>query len=271
MENARNTGRISARAITVIATTAVLVVVSFLIIAPIPQDLAYHDFADARPLLGVRNFYNVVSNLPFLIVGAFGLAYLQRHAQSVCVTGLQAAYQVLFAGVLVTAFGSGFYHLAPDNQSLVWDRLPMTIAFAGLFTIIVGEYVSVPVARRLLIPLIGIGLFSVVYWATTEAGGNGDLRPYAIVQFLPMLLIPVILYTYQPAFGASKYFWLMIVFYIIAKLFEHLDAEVFAVGELLSGHTLKHLLGALAPATFLYALSRRRYHATPANRADIAN
>jgi len=134
----------------------------------------------------------------------------------------------------------------------------MTIGFAGLFSIIVGEFISVRAARRILVPLLAVGIASVVYWAFTEARGSGDLRPYAVVQFLPMLLIPVILLAYTPSIGSAKFYWLMLVFYVLAKLFEHFDATIFAAGQLVSGHTLKHLSASMTPATMLYSLMARR-------------
>ncbi len=233
-------------------------VASFLLTPPIPQDPAYHGFADGRTLLAVGNFWNVASNLPFLVVGLWGLFYVRRHSERVCLPGLQSAYVVFFAGVMLTAFGSGYYHLNPGNGPLVWDRLPMTVSFAGLFSIVIGEFVSARAGRRVLAPLLIIGLASVAYWASSESYGFGDLRPYAVVQFLPMLLIPFVLLTYSPTIGSKKYYWLMLLFYVLAKVFEYFDADILAIGELLSGHTLKHLFAAMAPATILYALHARR-------------
>lgn len=230
----------------------------FLLTSPIPQDPNYHAFADSRGFFGIVNFWNVTSNLPFLVVGTWGLAFVRRHALQVCLQGLEAAYFVFFAGIVLTAFGSGYYHLAPGNETLVWDRLPMTIGFAGLFAIVTGEFVSVQFARRLLIPLLVVGVSSVAYWALTEARGVGDLRPYAVVQFLPMLLIPAILVMYRPAIGARKYFWIMLLFYLLAKVFENFDVAIFAAGHLVSGHSLKHFFASLTPAAFLYALALRR-------------
>lgn len=253
-----NNSHLSARAITTIAAAVVLVVVSFLGSVPLPQDPAYHEFADSRRLLQIDNFGNVASNLPFLIFGAMGLVYVVRHARTVCVPGLQGAYVIFFLGVLLTAFGSAYYHLEPNNETLVWDRLAMTIGSAGLFAIITGEFVSVRLARRMLVPLLAAGLISVAYWAVTEASGNGDLRPYAVIQFLPTLLIPMMLYFYRPAVGSSKVYWLMFAFYAFAKLFENFDADIFAIGLLISGHTLKHLFASLITVTLLAALWQRR-------------
>ncbi|MDH3337319.1 MAG: alkaline phytoceramidase [Gammaproteobacteria bacterium] len=233
-------------------------VTSFLLTPPVSQDPAYHAFADGRTLLAVSNFWNVASNLPFLVVGVWGLAYVQQRSRRVCLPGLRRAYIVFFAGVTLTAFGSGYYHLNPANGPLVWDRLPMTIGFAGLFSIILGEFVSARAGRRILAPLLIIGVASVAYWAFTESYGIGDLRPYAVVQFLPMLLIPFILLMYSPTIGSKKYYWFMLLFYVLAKVFEYFDTAIFANGELLSGHTLKHLFAAMTPATLLYALHARR-------------
>lgn len=235
-----------------------IVFLGFLLSSPIPQDPAYHLFADNRTVLTIDNFCDVASNLPFLVVGLWGLDYARRYGSLVCAPGLQPAYSVFFAGIVLTAFGSGYYHLSPANGPLIWDRLPMTIGFAGLFSIIVGEFVSVRAARRILVPLLVVGIASVGYWAFTEAHGRGDLRPYAVVQFLPMLLIPAILLAYKPSIGSAKYYWLMMVFYVLAKLFEHFDAAIFAAGQLVSGHTLKHLFASMTPATMLYALMARR-------------
>ena len=232
-------------------------VAGFLLSAPIPQDPAYHRFADGRTLFGISNFWNVVSNLPFLIVGLWGLAYLSAHGRDNDLQGLYAAYAVFFTGVLLTAFGSGYYHLDPANGPLAWDRLPMTIGFAGLFSIVVGDFVSARAGRRMLLPLLLLGIGSVAYWSFTESRGVGDLRPYAAVQFLPMLLVLVLLLLYRPRIIAKPYYWLMLLFYVIAKIAEYFDATIFATGNLISGHTLKHLFAALTPATMVFALTAR--------------
>lgn len=241
-------------------------IAGFLLTSPLPQDPAYHQFADTRPWLAISNFWNVWSNLPFLVVGVWGLSFVYRQGRMLCLPGLAPAYVVFFSGVALTAFGSGYYHLAPANAPLVWDRLPMTIGFAGLFSIIVGEFLSVRAARWLLPLMLAVGIGSVLYWARSEALGVGDLRPYALVQFLPMLLIPIILLTRHPARGGRRYYWLMLFFYVLAKVAEYFDATIFGAGEVVSGHTLKHLFAAGTPATMLYALmQRRRLQRSPAN------
>lgn len=188
----------------------------------------------------------------------WGIWHVHRYGELTCLPGLRAAYIAFFAGILLTAFGSGYYHLSPANDPLVWDRLPMTIGFAALFSIIIGEYLSEIGGRRLLLPLLVIGFLSVEYWAFTETRGAGDLRPYAVVQFLPLLLIPVILLLHKPKIGAAKYYWLMMLFYVLSKLFEHFDTAIYDAGTLVSGHTVKHLFASMAPAAMLYALMVRR-------------
>jgi hypothetical protein len=248
----------SPRTIIVIAFAFLVIAAVFLFTSAVPQDPAYHAFSDFRSLLGVPNFWNVFSNLPFLIVGVAGLIFVRRNADKICVSTNEMAYYVFFIGIALTALGSSYYHLAPSNQTLLWDRLPMTIGFAGLVTIIVAEFVSARAARMLLVPLLIVGFASVEYWAWTESRGAGDLRPYAIVQFLPMLMIPVILLTHKPVIGEARYFWWMLAFYFLAKLLEFFDADVFAFGKLISGHSLKHVAAAMTPTIFLYALIMRR-------------
>lgn len=222
--------------------------------SPIAQDMAYHAFADQRAALGIANFWNVMSNLAFLVVGSAGLLEVRRHGAD----PLRAAWLTFFAGILLTAFGSGWYHLDPDNDSLAWDRLAMVIGFAGFVAIAVGEYVSHTWARLLLPPLLLVGIASVLYWIRTEHLGAGDLRPYALVQFLPMLAVPVLVLARRGRSDLGPYIGGMIALYVLAKLAEHYDAGIYSVGELFSGHSLKHIAAALGAAMLLAGLRRKR-------------
>lgn len=228
-----------------------------MLFGPLAQDPAYHAFADGRTLLGVPNFWNVVSSLPFLIVGVWGLVFLARYPGTV--THLRGVWRVFFIGIILTMFGSGYYHLAPDNASLGWDRLTMVIAFMSLFALVIGEYLSAEWANRLLIPLLLVGAGSVYYWLRTETQGVGDLRPFGLVQFLPMLLVPLIMILRRERSDMGAYLVGMMVFYAAAKIVEYYDAPIFAAGELISGHSLKHVLAALAGASLLLGLQRRRH------------
>ena len=232
---------------------AAAIIAGFSLTGPIPQDPAYHLFADGNTLLGMVNALNVLSNLPFVVVGFWGLIYVLR--RRAFVGEISTAYAVFFLGILLTGFGSGYYHLTPANETLIWDRLPMTIGFAGLFSAVVSEFVSKRIGRQLLLPLLVIGAGSVAYWAMTEARGAGDLRPYAVVQFLPMLLIPFILAVRGRGRRTARYFWAVIFFYVLAKIAEFYDAELFSTLRIISGHSLKHLLAVLSPLALLVGLA----------------
>ena len=233
------------------------VIIAVAMADPVPQDPLYHVFADQRPMAGVPNFLNVISNLPFLLIGILGWRTIAATPASVTAT-TKLAWVIFFFGIALTAFGSGYFHLQPNNDTLIWDRLPMTIGFMSLVSIIVSEYFSPGLGRQLLIPLLMLGAASVAWWAYTESQGAGDLRPYAIVQFLPILLIPLIIFLYRTRSDLGRYVWWMAGFYVAAKVAEQLDDSLFALGGAVSGHSLKHLLASLAPASLLYGLMQRR-------------
>ena len=169
------------------------VTIAVLVQGPIAQPIEYHNFADIRLFLSTPNFFNVLSNLPFVIVGLMGLYSLIISRNVKKLDELNIAYIILFLGVFLVGFGSGYYHLRPSNETLVWDRLPMTLAFMALTSIIIAEYGSVNMAKRMLYPLLILGAASVFYWDFTESNGVGDLRFYILVQFLPLIALPLIL------------------------------------------------------------------------------
>jgi hypothetical protein len=218
------------------------------------QDPAYHQFADARPLLGIPNSLNVLSNLPFAVVGLAGLAAAFR------ARGWERwAYAALFAGAALTSVGSAYYHVAPDNWRLVWDRLPMTVGFLGLLTAVIAERVSSSAARTLFVPLLAFGAASVAYWYWSELRGAGDLRPYALVQFGSLAVIVLALIVYPARDRDSRYFYLGLGAYLLAKVFEFADRPIFAAGEIVSGHTIKHVMAAVAVGFIVVMLQRRQH------------
>lgn len=220
----------------------VLFVAIMLLVPRIPQDSDYHIFADNRAFFAITNFMNVISNLPFVFVGLLGLALYPR----VNNTELLPAYIIFCTSVLLVGFGSAYYHHVPDNPSLTWDRLPMTVAFMSLFCAILGDSLLPRQNRMLLTGLIVAGIASILYWHISEQMGAGDLRPYALVQFLPILIIPPILVFSPPRTISSKWLWLTLAFYGLAKVLEYFDGEIYSLGMLLSGHSLKHIVAALA-------------------------
>jgi FtsH-binding integral membrane protein len=239
-----------------------------LFLSPIAQDPAYHDFADERELLGIPFFGDVITNLAFVLAALHGLIILRRAATSEESGSFhepkeKRAYLLFFASVLLTGFGSGWYHLHPDNASLFWDRLPMTGIFMSLFSIVITERINSRLGGALLWPLIVLGAASVVYWRLGERAGEGDLRFYALVQFYPMIAIPLILCLYPARYSRTGYFWGLALLYALAKAAELLDREIFYWNGVLSGHNLKHLLAALGAWGLAIMLARRRYLVEP--------
>jgi len=171
-------------------------------------------------------------------------------------------YKVFFIGLILTALGSAYYHYAPGSETLIWDRLPMTIMFMGLFTSIIGEMVDARAAHRLLLPLLVVGVGSVVWWAWTESMGAGDLRMYAVVQFVPPVIIVFMLVAYPAPKNYAAYIVGTLLLYVVAKLCEEFDVGMYnALG--VSGHALKHLVSAAASGSILLMLMRRTH--SPAN------
>lgn len=237
-----------------IIALSMIAIIALFFIDPIQQDLAYHQFKDTKEIFGIPNFWNVVSNVPFFIVGFYGLFYIQRLK---IVSSMRVAYGILFFGVSMVAFGSGYYHFSPNNQTLVWDRLPMTVAFMSLFAVIVSEFIDAKKGKLMLLPFLVLGVLSVFYWQWTESNGVDDLRFYALVQFLPIVLIPIIMITYPSKYDHINGYWYLLLFYVIAKLLEHFDAQIFELlAGYISGHALKHV--AAAVGVFLLIVSYKK-------------
>jgi len=247
----------SKRQFLLIGIILALMIATFLI-EPIPQDQDYHQFADQNTLFLIPNFWNVISNLPFILVGLLGLKALNGRVLSGILPELRFAYITFFIGLIMTGIGSSYYHWNPHNASLVWDRLPMTLSFMAFFTVILGENISILLAKRLFYLLLVTGVLSVVYWIITETNGAGDLRPYVLVQFLPVVLIPLILWLYSSPFTGQAYIVWVLVFYVIAKLLEHFDHQIYEMLVIMSGHPIKHVAAALGTYFFYLAILKRK-------------
>jgi hypothetical protein len=227
---------------------------------PIAQDPMYHAFADRRGLLGISSFLNVTTNLAFLAVGIAGISLCVRWRHGI---GARWAWMACFSGIALVSLGSGYYHLAPNNGTLVWDRLPMSVGFMALSVAVLSEYVNPRLEKYLLAPAIVLGLASVITWHYTD-----DLRLYVLVQFLPLLLLPVVLLLYNRPGQDRGYLLAALAIYIVSKLAEYYDRAVFGwTGEIISGHSLKHLLAALALLVVYWMLRRRTPLAERSGRA----
>jgi hypothetical protein len=224
---------------------------------PLPQDPAYHRFADRRTMLGAPNGLNVWSNVAFVLVGAAGLAALGSGRVRLADRRELGFYVPFFAAVALVGPGSAYYHWAPDNARLVWDRLPMTVAFMSLFAAIIAERIGIRSGLVALGPLVAAGVASVVHWHLTELEGAGDLRAYVLVQFYPMLAIPLLLALFPARYTRGRDFVTVLALYALAKLLELGDARVFSWLHGLSGHSLKHVVSAAACYVVLHMLARR--------------
>ncbi|XSG84769.1 MAG: ceramidase domain-containing protein [Methylohalobius sp. ZOD2] len=215
------------------------------LVGPIPQDPAYHRFADSRACGWIPNCLNVLSNLAFWVVGGIGLQSVSHWPAT-----LRPAWRVFWWGVFLTGFGSAWYHWAPDDARLVWDRLPMTLAFMGLFAAVLIDQFQL--GRWVLLSLVLTGLASIGVWLAFD-----DLRLYGLVQFLPPALI-LLIFAFFPAGRISRRaIYLGLGFYAAAKGAEFLDGDIFALTGWLSGHSLKHLLAAVATVWLIRIRSDR--------------
>jgi predicted membrane channel-forming protein YqfA (hemolysin III family) len=246
-----------AKALWLLIALAVALAAIGVALRPFPQPLAYHNFADHRAALGIPNFGDVASNLPFAIVGLWGLVGLLR--QSIKFVGPREAwpYAIMFVGLILTAFGSTYYHLAPDNNRLVWDRIPILIAMMALVGAVVTERVSISAGFAVLLILELAGIGSVLAWRASELHGHGDLRFYAAMQLYAILALLAMLLV-RPKYTRGSDLLAAVGFYALAKVLEETDRQVFALGHVVSGHTLKHLAAAAASFWILRMLQRRQ-------------
>lgn len=219
-----------------------IALVALLIYGPIPQDQEYHDFADERILFGIPHFLDVLSNLAFLIPGIWGLVESTRIKNGL----LKTIFITIFSGSIFLTFGSGLYHWSPDNFGLMWDRIPIAIIFLSFFTFIIYDVVGKKLAYGLFAPLVLIGVLSVIYWYWTEISGIGDLRAYILVQFFPVIAIPLIIILYKKKINYMKEIYFIFGFFFLAKITEALDEEIYNVLIVVSGHNLKHFFMALS-------------------------
>lgn len=223
-----------------------IAIIGMFLMQPIKQNEHYHSFSDELSLFAIPNFLNVVSNLSFLIVGFFGLLKARNFSSN------KIQYIIFFVGISLVSFGSAYYHFNPNNETLVWDRLPMTLAFMALFSIVISEFINDKIGRTLLIPFLIIGMVSILFWLIFD-----DLRIYALVQFFPVVTIPIILLFFNSSTKSCKAYWLLLVAYIIAKIFEHFDGEVHQFFKIISGHTLKHIIAAIGVYCFVTFSNKR--------------
>lgn len=251
----------------------------FLFVEPIAQPQQYHDFADKRLFLCschsqglflpptndidgrrnnnqttagfiIPNFGDVVSNIVILIGGLSGALLLHRKENgeiddSIRNWQLEICLPIFFYSTIAISFGSSYYHWNPNNKTLIWDRLPMTLAFVSIFCYMLEDYVfpNEGIGVSLLSPLLVLGIVSVMYWNYTD-----DLRLYALVQFFPLFVMAFLLIFCQPCrYGGAVQQAFALSLYALAKISEDKDYQIWALTKkTISGHSVKHILAGLA-------------------------
>jgi hypothetical protein len=238
---------------------AAAVGIAAMLLPKTPQPLSYHHFADTRSWLGIPNFGDVASNILFLVAGLWGLAFLYSESsqKQFLDPSERWPFVFIFLGLLLTAFGSAYYHLAPDNARLVWDRLPMTIVFMALVASLIQERVDVRLGLWLLPVLMAVGIGSVFQWRWSEQQGAGDLRFYAAVQLYALLALLAALLL-PPRYTRGTDLLAVAGLYVLAKVCEAADKQIFSLGHFVSGHTLKHLAAGAAGLLILRMLQKRQ-------------
>ncbi len=225
-----------------------LMILAWFVTDPVGQPSRYNQFIDQREMFGLPNGLNLLSNIAFLVVGIWGLVSVKNKFGAG--NRVKNIYAVFFMGIFAVSFGSSLYHWSPNNMTLVWDRLPITVAFMAFTALIVFERCSESLGYRLFPWLIALGIASVIYWSRVD-----DLRPYLIVQFGPMLILPWVIWRFDGP--GTRWLWLTIALYVVAKIFELSDEWVFQMTEsIVSGHTLKHLAAALGAFCVLVKMQK---------------
>lgn len=234
----------------ILLSVVVLGFFSIFLFEPYPQRLEYHNFADRRALVfGIRNTCDVFSNIPFSIVGLFGLFYCFKYPM----IAARKSWIAGFLGVFLVGFGSAYYHYTPNNQTLIWDRLPLTVGFMGVLSALLTICVSKHWEKWLLPLLVTLGAVSVAYWAYYD-----DLRLYFYVQAIPLVVIPFVVFLFDGSSIDKKALLVALILYLLAKITEHTDLAIFnATNEFISGHTIKHLLASLTPLALAVMLKRQ--------------
>jgi Ceramidase len=233
-----------------VALTLIVFAAIWLFVPAVTQPENYFPFADQRSFLAIPNAADVLSNLAFVVVGALGLYRLQL-GQRPLEPVARLSLNVFFVGLLFTGFGSAYFHWDPTNETLVGDRLPMTIAFAGVFGTLLAERISTRSGMAVLLLMLVVGPTSVLYWKAT-----GDLSLYAVVQFGGMAAILLLLTMTAKSHDPFPW-WSLMAWYGFAKVLEAGDVFVWnATREAFAGHALKHLAAAMGGLAIASALVR---------------
>ena len=256
MNDPNDSARVRKQVWMIIGTVAAIYGLLRLIFGPLPQDPTYHQFADTRIHLGnIPHVGDVLTNLTILAAGLFGLALRTRMT---VVPEERAAVNMLIAASILTALGSAYYHWAPANATLVWDRIPITMVLMAILALIMADRVHPLFAHHALWPFTALGTASAILWGLSEAMGQGDLLLYLIVRIGAGAAIVLLLVLRQPRHTGTRWLVAALACEIVMAFFERFDHEVFrSTGELVSGHNMKHVMAGVALASVFWWLRAR--------------
>ncbi len=223
--------------------------VFFLSIAPIYDRPDANVYADQRMFFGIPNFFLALPGLIFIILGSLGFWKLWPQRK----TFLRAVWMIFFIASIGIGLGSGYYHLDPSDQRLFWDRLSISTAFMALLAGVISERISLNTAKKVAPFLILFGMGSIFYW-----GWSGDIRFYSLIQYFSIIALPLLCFCFP--MKDDKYIYGVVIFYVLAKLIEMVDGQIFSLThQMISGLTLKQLCGAVG-VYFVYRKSAKSYN-----------
>lgn len=233
-----------------LAVAALAVLAALLPAAALPA--GYHDFADQRAWAGLPHAMDVLSNLPFAAMGVWGLAWLRRVPTGRIGVAQRGLAALFFVGLIVTTFCSAGYHLEPDHAGLCGDRVGMSLAFAGVLGLAAADRIGARAGVALAVCIaLAAPATALIDWLA------GNMTPWAVLQGGGLVLLAALaLRRPQPrALGFSIIG--VIAFYAVAKALELADAPIFALTQqIISGHSAKHVVAALAAWPVVRALQR---------------
>jgi len=230
----------------------------------------YNLFADQATCLSIPNFTNVASNLGFVVVGVWGLAWFWIERRRLLGTRFRdrrelGLYAGFFAAAILVGLGSAYYHYAPTNATLFWDRVPMTLAVAALTGAFLAERVDgtagvvAGVALAVLLPA------TLVYWRISDAGGAENLWPYVVGLYGSLAVAVLVLVLFPSPYTHGGQALIAVAWYALAMPFDKvLDGWVYSLGGILGGHAVKHLLAAVAMFWLFWFMLRPRVPQTGA-------
>jgi len=237
-----------------------IAMIALILVPGIPLGAHYHEFADTRTAFGLPNALDVLSNIPFFVVGTWGVIWLigKSSRSSFIDESERLPYLVFFLGAALTGIGSFWYHLAPSNSRLPWDLLPMTCSFMSMVVALIMERVSVKLGSACLIPLLLLGIASVAYWYLSETRGHGNYKFYLFVQFFSPVMVALTIGLFPPRYSGTRYLVAAFALFLAAKLFESFDGQIYSSAGIVSGHSLKHITAGISCYLILRMLQVRR-------------